>query len=1024
MRPLKLCLENFTCFRGRPVELDFEPLDLFAIAGPTGAGKSSLLDGIIFALYGRVPRIDGRRVRDLISLGADRMSVVLDFRVGTETYRVTRLVRSRGTGTAQLEQLGADGEARPLGAGVRDVDDEIAAIVGLSYETFTQAVVLPQGEFQKFLKSRPGERREILTRILRLQIYDRMRDLGARRRDLLLQAVEQGERRLTEDYAHATPEKLLELTARANALGAEIEAVVGQLREAETRRDALRAAREKTRELEQRRVRLLQVDADEPKILGFEARLEAARRAVPVLPLIKAAQTAVARAAEAERAHDAAAKQHRRLVSEREEAKHRLERAANEAEEIPGLAQRIAALDQVIGRMRPRPGLVKSLGEAEGQHGKTASKLQEARAKNQKAQSELATASRRLREAADAVTAVRFDATLFEALDAKREEANGIANLRNEVSKRAAEARLATGQLQEKEAAQVSADAAADTAEKEWNHALQRVQEIDQERGEARHRAAAAVLRRELHLGEPCPVCAQPIAELPPALASPALDALQHKFEKAQKAEGTARSRWDSARTVATGAKVASKAARDAVEQSAEHCRRATAGLEKACQALADRMRDFIPIAEDKAVEQQVQQAWSLTAAERKRDEAARTEHVEAERDAQRREQAAQGFAATIVQLSDRLTQQEQTVTLIRQQIAEIDREVCQVTRARDPAVERLAVFRRRDELEKVLRESRDADHSTESALSAAAARLEASQLAWQTAQRDVQQHNEAARIAAAAAGFRDEAAVAEAELDPGGQERISTQIQVHRDERRRIESRIGELVGELGGKEVAQDVLEAAENVVKALRDHLSEAQSERARIGEQVRFLTDAIARADELRNALEKQRAEHAVYHGLALDLRSDRFQAFLLEETFRALVSGASTRLWDLTKRYRFDWQNESFQVVDHDNARQTRSADTLSGGETFLASLALALQLSEQVQHAAGATTLDSLFIDEGFGTLDPEALDMAASAIESLQVGGRMVGIITHIEELSSRLPQRLKVEKANTGSRVAVETA
>src|SRR6476620_4596461 len=99
------------------------------------------------------------------------------------------------------------------------------------------------------------------------------------------------------------------------------------------------------------------------------------------------------------------------------------------------------------------------------------------------------------------------------------------------------------------------------------------------------------------------------------------------------------------------------------------------------------------------------------------------------------------------------------------------------------------------------------------------------------------------------------------------------------------------------------------------------------------------------------------------------------------------------------------------------ARQLRSADTLSGGETFLASLALALQLGEQVQKAAEATKLDSLFIDEGFGTLDPEALDAAASVIESLRVGGRMVGIISHIEDLSLRLPARVRVGKTSDGS-------
>jgi exonuclease SbcC len=100
----------------------------------------------------------------------------------------------------------------------------------------------------------------------------------------------------------------------------------------------------------------------------------------------------------------------------------------------------------------------------------------------------------------------------------------------------------------------------------------------------------------------------------------------------------------------------------------------------------------------------------------------------------------------------------------------------------------------------------------------------------------------------------------------------------------------------------------------------------------------------------------------------------------------------------------------------------RSADTLSGGETFLASLALALQLSDQVQKAAGATPLDSLFIEGGFGTLDPETLDAAAGAIENLPIGGRMVGIITYIEELGLRLPARVRVGKTGDVSRLTLE--
>ncbi len=122
--------------------------------------------------------------------------------------------------------------------------------------------------------------------------------------------------------------------------------------------------------------------------------------------------------------------------------------------------------------------------------------------------------------------------------------------------------------------------------------------------------------------------------------------------------------------------------------------------------------------------------------------------------------------------------------------------------------------------------------------------------------------------------------------------------------------------------------------------------------------------------------------------------------------------------DLSQRYTLDFAGGGFRVLDHDNAGQPRSTDTLSGGETFLASVSLALELSEQIQREAGAVSLDSIFIDEGFGSLDPETLEIVTEAIESLPTGGRMVGIITHIPELTRRLPFRIWVEKSPTGSR------
>jgi exonuclease SbcC len=194
---------------------------------------------------------------------------------------------------------------------------------------------------------------------------------------------------------------------------------------------------------------------------------------------------------------------------------------------------------------------------------------------------------------------------------------------------------------------------------------------------------------------------------------------------------------------------------------------------------------------------------------------------------------------------------------------------------------------------------------------------------------------------------------------------------------------------------------------------------------LGGRVDQLQAALERVAELTDERNQKSAQHGLHCELALALRSDRFQSYLLTEAFDHLVQGASRTLFELSdQRYTLDVSDDEFRVVDHDNACETRSADTLSGGETFLASLALALQLSEQVQHAAGAVRLDSIFIDEGFGSLDSETLETVAGAIEALRDSSRTVGIITHVRPLAARMPMRIDVEKSPSGSRAQVAEA
>ncbi len=158
-------------------------------------------------------------------------------------------------------------------------------------------------------------------------------------------------------------------------------------------------------------------------------------------------------------------------------------------------------------------------------------------------------------------------------------------------------------------------------------------------------------------------------------------------------------------------------------------------------------------------------------------------------------------------------------------------------------------------------------------------------------------------------------------------------------------------------------------------------------------------------------------------VAHHLPADRFERWLLEEALRELVAGATVLLRELSGgaySLTLDERSRAFGVVDHVNADTVRSARTLSGGETFLASLALALALADQVAaSAAGAARLETILLDEGFGTLDPETLDTVAAALEELGARGRMVGVVTHVRELAERLPVRFELRKVGGAATV-----
>ena len=176
-------------------------------------------------------------------------------------------------------------------------------------------------------------------------------------------------------------------------------------------------------------------------------------------------------------------------------------------------------------------------------------------------------------------------------------------------------------------------------------------------------------------------------------------------------------------------------------------------------------------------------------------------------------------------------------------------------------------------------------------------------------------------------------------------------------------------------------------------------------------------------ELEAEIETLRERGARFKQLALELRQDRIVAFLQEEALTTLAAAGSVHLEELSSgRYRLEVADDEFFVIDTWNGEDRRSVKTLSGGESFLASLGLALALSEQVPSLAtnARSRVTSLFLDEGFGTLDEETLQVVIGAVEVLGGDDRMVGVVTHVAELAERLPARIVVEKSPRGSRIS----
>lgn len=986
MRLHRLEIEGFGPFLARQI-VDFDAFaddGIFLIAGRTGAGKSSILDAVCFALYGSVPRYEGgdKRLRSDHCEPDDPSEVVVEFSTGAGRYRVTRSPEylrpaKRGGGLTKQNsavQLDAflDGGWVTLAAKEKRVADELDGIVQLSREQFLQVILLAQNRFARFLLADSKERQALLRRLFGTERFEDVQARFDERRRASENAlagaaarvdarIDEAERVVTDGELWgdagvapepaSTAERIEALRAalgraeyRVERRTAERDDAEKALQAADAALTAVREDRAAQQERDRARAALAQLDAEQPEI-------DEARRALDRARAAEALRATIAAASRAESARDAA------MVAE-SAARAAWDATGAELDEVSA-----ETLEAWAAERTRESGAWARAAELEDDRTALRSEIESAEAVVEAATARVAAGDEQrtaLPEQLAELTAQR---------DRVRRSADRTDDLARALASAGArrdaavEAARITGELES--ADRELAEASTVLAEAQTALAQLRRRRLDGFAGE---------LATALVAGEPCSVCGSTEHPAPAVHTDPVsaedVERAERERDAAQSAERSAQarsaeltSRLSAALAIADGLGV--DAAESGVTTAGDaHAAAVTAGAELA------------------ALDEQIAQTTAAAAAL-----------------AQEREDAAAALAVA-----------REALALLAQREQDAATQIADARGAFETVADRIA----------------HVGGQAATARTLASALIERARIEQEFAEAKSEQD-----AALTASDFDDATAARTAMRSAAEQEALDARVQAHRVQREKERAMLLPLEMRTLPEEPID--LAPAEQAAADARSAWKTATDAAGRVEamtDQLRRLIDSAA-SEYARSA--EQQADHEVLRGLA-DTVAGRagnthkmsLETFVLAAELEEIVDAANRRLSDMsTGRYQLQHSDalasrgaaSGLGIVVFDAfTGQTRPAQSLSGGETFLSSLALALGLAEVVTARAGGIQLDTLFIDEGFGSLDADTLEVAMRTLDELRSGGRTVGVISHVESMQEQIPAQVVVEQTPAG--------
>lgn len=1087
---------EFEAFMAYPKrqEINFDTLNnagVFLLNGPTGAGKTTILDAICYALYGETSsdRESAKLHSTYAAHSGTKPRVLLDVTLHGKRLRIDRTPAynkpiTRGARKGQMREESAkatlaelapgadptDEKAwTPISSSVAEVNRTIAERTHLTKEQFLKVVLLPQGQFAQFLKSKPKERKELLKKMFPVEHYEQLfaalieeaktaqqevaQDENTQRGYLeraraemlalqaLLDAVDTDaegtdtEGSAVEGFVEAgeEPENLTAESVTAETLDAWVAGGVERARKTSARekqeqqrltdeadrntrllaeRAQLQADWREYEQLCERRTRLTE-RVDEHKAQREE--LAQARAAAPLHAQYAQVQAESQALAAREQEHSACAS----ALEENGRALLAALRDEETAEDVtfpeettfaalPDLepAEQEAQLEALLDTLRVLQKKDAQLTEEEAAAAallKQANALEQDKSRAEKTLSDLTAAAEQLAEELSGYSTADEERTLAAHLVTEVQQKHDAAQQMQQKLD-AASAAVAAAQKQSKRTA-----TAEQKAQEKWQASAQQALAATEEfknQQMLRLAQASSLLARELKDGEPCAVCGSvehpapaQIAEGEQLVERADLDAAKEREDKAHKQARThelAKDRATKAHQEASEALAAARtqyetlAAQDEcdVEQTAAQLQQAQTRLAQAQSRVTARDGVLVKVEQARGEQQKAQEALrtiegaAVEAQTRHRDASARCEAAAAQLAPAR---AAVGFA-----------QRVEAVEGYRAAHQRLARAVLLLGQARErhalaaAAAQRLLAESSFESAELVHAAVRTPERVDALEQAVAAYELEHARL--------LEGFGREAMVAVAARAAAGEQA-------PDDLQGVREQVEQLRAAAHRLTLREGE----------RESVLRS----LQALRGEYAAFRAQTAQRYDRAQMLANlaAAARGDTLGGY------EHQV------DLVS-----YVLGAEFERILQSASLHLDRMSEgRYGMVFSDHrakgsrsggglNLEITDTWTG-EPREASSLSGGESFLASLSLALGLAEIVQANNGGIELDTLFIDEGFGTLDAETLDMVMGTIESLRDSGRTIGLISHVEEMKNRIPAQIVVEKGQNGSSVRVNS-